>query len=103
MKTIYVAAYHQSKFGKLGAMTTPEIVEKAIHGACDEIKAEARAICKRTVERTLYSRRAQRCRAGELDIDCLARRYAPGNASNDPNGLNKNWKKNVLYFLNHER
>ena len=63
-------------------------------------EAEARAICKRTIERTLYSRRAQRCKAGESDIDCLARRYAPVNAGNDPAGLNRHWIKNVLYFLN---
>jgi acetyl-CoA C-acetyltransferase len=44
MKPIYIAAYHQSKFGKLGAMTTPEIIDKAVRGACDEIKAEAAAI-----------------------------------------------------------
>ena len=63
-------------------------------------KAEARAICKRTVERTLYSRRAQRCKAGESDIDCLSRRYAPIGSGNDPGGLNRHWAKNVLYFLN---
>ena len=63
-------------------------------------KAEARAICIRTVERTLYSRRAQRCKAGESDIDCLSRRYAPIGSGNDPGGLNRHWAKNVLYFLN---
>ena len=47
-----------------------------------------------------HSRRAQRCKAGESDIDCLARRYAPVNAGNDPAGLNRHWIKNVLYFLN---
>lgn len=29
----------------------------------------------------------------------LARHYAPVGASNDPNNLNVNWKKNVKYFL----
>jgi acetyl-CoA acetyltransferase len=41
MKPIYIAAYHQSKFGKLLAMTVPEIVENAILGACREIGVEA--------------------------------------------------------------
>jgi hypothetical protein len=29
----------------------------------------------------------------------LAAHYAPLNASNDPNGLNRNWIRNVSYFL----
>ncbi len=29
MKPVYIAAYHQSVFGKLMGMTVPEIVEKA--------------------------------------------------------------------------
>jgi acetyl-CoA acetyltransferase len=37
MKAIYIAAYHQSKFGKLMGMTVPQIVESAILGACREI------------------------------------------------------------------
>jgi acetyl-CoA C-acetyltransferase len=44
MKTIYLAAYHQSRFGKLGAMTVPEMLEAAVAGACDEIGCEAAAI-----------------------------------------------------------
>ncbi len=40
MKSIYIAAYHQSPFGKLMALTVPQIVEKAVKGACDEIKVE---------------------------------------------------------------
>lgn len=32
LKPIYVVGYHQSPFGKLGAMTVPEIVHKAIDG-----------------------------------------------------------------------
>jgi len=41
MKPIYIAAYHQSKFGKLMAMSAPEIVENAILGACREIGVES--------------------------------------------------------------
>jgi len=40
MKRIYIAAYHQSKFGKLMAMSVPEIIQNAILGACGEIKVE---------------------------------------------------------------
>ena len=37
MKRIYIAAYHQSKFGKLLAMQVPEIIKNAVMGACEEI------------------------------------------------------------------
>lgn len=44
MKPLYVAAYHQSPFGKLMAAEVPEIVEKAVRGACAEIGAEPAAL-----------------------------------------------------------
>jgi acetyl-CoA C-acetyltransferase len=44
MKRLYVAAYHQSKFGKLMGMTVPEIVGSAVTGACGEIGVEPRAL-----------------------------------------------------------
>jgi acetyl-CoA C-acetyltransferase len=37
---LYIAAYHQSRFGKLKTLQVPEIVAKAVHGACTEIDAE---------------------------------------------------------------
>jgi acetyl-CoA C-acetyltransferase len=40
MKRIYIAAYHQSKFGKLMAMSVPEIIQNAVQGACNEIGVE---------------------------------------------------------------
>ncbi len=40
MKKIYIAAYHQSKFGKLLGATVPEIVQSAALGACQEIGVE---------------------------------------------------------------
>ena len=40
MKRIYLAAYHQSKFGKLMGMSAPAIIQNAIHGACSEINVE---------------------------------------------------------------
>jgi acetyl-CoA C-acetyltransferase len=40
MKPIYIAAFHQSKFGKLMGMTVPEIAQTAIHEVCNEIKVD---------------------------------------------------------------
>lgn len=44
MKPVYIAAYHQSEFGKLMAMTVPEIVKASVNGVCQEIKADPAAI-----------------------------------------------------------
>ncbi|HEV2447512.1 MAG TPA: thiolase family protein [Candidatus Sulfopaludibacter sp.] len=41
MKRVYVAAFHQSRFGKLMGMTVPEIVTNAIQGACRQIGVPA--------------------------------------------------------------
>ncbi|HEY3381992.1 MAG TPA: thiolase family protein [Vicinamibacterales bacterium] len=43
-KPVYIAAYHQSKFGKLLGMTVPEIITQAVTGACREIGVEAASI-----------------------------------------------------------
>lgn len=43
-KPLYIAAYHQSVFGKLKEMQVPEIVHRAITGACGEIGAEPAAV-----------------------------------------------------------
>jgi acetyl-CoA C-acetyltransferase len=43
-KPVYIASYHQSKFGKLLGMTVPEIMANAVGGACREIGVEAAAI-----------------------------------------------------------
>ncbi|MCE5309896.1 MAG: thiolase family protein [Acidobacteriales bacterium] len=37
MKKIYIATFHQSKFGKLLGMTVPEILRNAVEGACRQI------------------------------------------------------------------
>ena len=39
-KPLYIAAYHQSRFGKLKTMQVPEIVANAVTGACGEIGVE---------------------------------------------------------------
>jgi len=44
MKPIYIAAYHQSKFGKLLAMTVPDIVLAAVNETYAEIGAEPAAV-----------------------------------------------------------
>jgi acetyl-CoA acetyltransferase len=44
MKNVYIAAYHQSKFGKLMGMKVPEIVANAIQGVCHEINTSPETI-----------------------------------------------------------
>jgi acetyl-CoA acetyltransferase len=44
MKTVYIAAYQQSKFGKLMDMTVPQIVANAINSACRQINTEPKAL-----------------------------------------------------------
>src|SRR5438270_3375783 len=44
MKPIYIASYHQSRFGKLLGMSVPQIVDAAIGGACREIGTESSAL-----------------------------------------------------------
>jgi len=44
MKHVYIAAYHQSKFGKLMDMSVPEIMRRSVTEACGEIDAEPAAI-----------------------------------------------------------
>lgn len=44
MKSVYIAAYHQSKFGKLMGMTVPEILRAAVLETCDEIQADLSTI-----------------------------------------------------------
>lgn len=44
MKRVYVAAFHQSRFGKLLGMTVPDIVGSAVQGACRQIGVPASAL-----------------------------------------------------------
>lgn len=44
MKKVFIAAYHQSKFGKLLGMTVPEILRAAVEGACGEIGVQPSAL-----------------------------------------------------------
>ena len=53
-KPVYIAAYHQSKFGKLFGMTVPEIVAASVNETCAEIGAEAGAIDVASVGATCH-------------------------------------------------
>jgi acetyl-CoA C-acetyltransferase len=44
MKPVYIAAYHQSPFGKLFDASVPQIIERAVTCACREISIDASAI-----------------------------------------------------------
>jgi len=43
-KPVYIAAYNQSKFGKLMDMTVPQIIANAVTGVCEQIKASPSSI-----------------------------------------------------------
>ncbi|MFI5173553.1 MAG: hypothetical protein ACHQKY_01755, partial [Terriglobia bacterium] len=43
-KPIYIASYHQSKFGKLMGLTVPEIIKNSVEGVCKPIGVEAAAL-----------------------------------------------------------
>lgn len=61
---------------------------------------ECRKICRNTVKNNRL-RYAQYGKKSHPDfITFLASRYCPVGAGNDPKNLNKNWIKNVRYFLN---
>lgn len=64
-----------------------------------EDAAEARRICFNTVRnnRRRYKEYGRKNYATFLEF--LASRYAPVGAENDPRGLNRNWLKNVKFFL----
>ena len=44
MKRIYIASFHQSKFGKLMGISVPQIIDAAIQGACRQIGTEPAAL-----------------------------------------------------------
>ena len=49
MQRLYIAAYHQSPFGKLLGLTVPEIVERAAIGTCDVVGAPTSAVDVATI------------------------------------------------------
>jgi len=44
VKPVYIATFHQSKFGKLLSMTVPQIIDAAVLGACRQISADPCAL-----------------------------------------------------------
>src|SRR5438094_72139 len=48
MKPIYIATFHQSRFGKLLGMTVPQIIDAAIQGTCRQISAEVMQLYMQT-------------------------------------------------------
>jgi len=62
-------------------------------------EAEARQVCLNTIRnnRKRFADYGHKQYATYLEF--LASRYCPVGASNDPSNLNKNWLKNVRYFL----
>lgn len=57
----------------------------------------ARKICINTIRnnKLRFKKQSKYCDY----IEFLGSRYAPIGAENDPKGLNKNWVKNVKYFI----
>jgi acetyl-CoA C-acetyltransferase len=53
-KKVFVAAYHQSEFGKLFGMPVPEILRRAVEGACSEIGVPASALDVASVSATCH-------------------------------------------------
>lgn len=56
-----------------------------------------RNVCERTVLNN-YKRWKQE-KSNIAYVQYLGKRYAPIGSGNDPTGLNRNWSKNVKYFL----
>jgi acetyl-CoA C-acetyltransferase len=62
---IYIAAYHQSPFGKLFDASVPDIIRRAVDGVCGEIAIEPRAIDVASIGATCnFSLNAQGLLAG---------------------------------------
>jgi acetyl-CoA C-acetyltransferase len=74
MKPIYIAAYHQSKFGKLFASTQEEMIAQAVAGVCAEIGVTASEIdCGAIAAACNFSLHQQGLMAGLLaGVDGLA-------------------------------
>jgi hypothetical protein len=65
--------------------------------------AEARRICFNTVRNNRKRYADYGYKQYKTYLEFLQSRYCPINAKNDPKGLNKNWLKNVKYFLDNPK
>ena len=61
---------------------------------------ECRKICLNTIRNNRKRYSDYGYKKFDTYLEFLSSRYAPIGVKNDPRGLNKNWLKNVLYFLN---
>lgn len=68
-----------------------------------ETKKECRQICLNTVKNN--RRRFAQAKGGDSRdfISFLAKRYCPIGSSNDSQGLNVNWERNVRFYLAKDR
>ena len=60
---------------------------------------EAKQICLNTISNNRKRYADYGYKLYPTYLEFLASRYCPIGADNDPKGLNKNWLKNVLYYL----
>ena len=65
-------------------------------------EAYARKICLNTIRNNRKRYADYGHKKYDTYLEFLASRYCPINADNDPTGLNRNWLKNVRYFLTKE-
>jgi len=65
-----------------------------------DTEQEARRICLNTIKNNRKRFAEYGYKNYKTYLEFLASRYCPVGAKNDPNGLNKNWIKNVIFFLN---
>jgi len=66
--------------------------------SCDTV-AECRRICLNTIRNNIKRYNDYGYKEYDSYLEFLSSRYAPIGASNDPNNLNRNWIKNVLFYL----
>lgn len=64
---------------------------------------DCRTICENTVRNNIRRFREYGHKEFNDYLSFLASRYAPVGAGNDPKNLNKNWIKNVKWFLEHPK
>ena len=62
-------------------------------------ESEARKICLNTIRNNRKRYTDYGYKKYDTYLEFLASRYAPIGVANDPNNLNRNWLRNVQYFL----
>lgn len=62
-----------------------------------------RKICINTIRNNVKRHKSYGYKTHPNYLEFLASRYAPVGVENDPQGLNRNWIKNVWWFLNNPK